>query len=236
VDHDRPIELPPRRGCRYVAFTDPAGGGANADSYTLSIVHREGERRIVDLIRGTKGKYDPQFVTAEYAILLREYGVHRVVGDRYAAEWVVAAWRAAGITYEQSELSKSEIFLAVEPLFVRGLVSMPDVPVLLREARLLEKSAARSGKQEVGHPRGYHDDHINAVAGAIRLASAPEGICALLARNPEIMSGSNVANPVQHGPTGELGERALLQMQQRGGGFGAPVSWGDLGSMGRCRR
>jgi hypothetical protein len=102
VDHGRPIELPPRpKDWRYVAFTDPAGGGssANADSYTLSIAHQENEALVVDAVRGTRGRYDPMVVTSEYAALLKAYGVDKIVGDRYAAEWCAGAWRAAGVTY-----------------------------------------------------------------------------------------------------------------------------------------
>jgi hypothetical protein len=57
-----------------------------------------------------RGRHDPAAVTAEYAKVLKYYGIGKVVGDRYAAEWVVGAWRRNGITYEQSELTRSENF------------------------------------------------------------------------------------------------------------------------------
>jgi hypothetical protein len=58
------------------------------------------------------------------------------------------------------------------PLFTRGLVSLPDHRVLLRELRLLERTPTRMGKDQVTHPRGCHDDHANAVCGVLRGISA----------------------------------------------------------------
>jgi hypothetical protein len=52
--------------------------------------------------------------------LLKEYRIGSVVGDAYAAEWTVAAWRDCGISYARSELPKSQIYLEVIPLFTRG--------------------------------------------------------------------------------------------------------------------
>jgi hypothetical protein len=76
VEHGRPLEVPPVRGVYYHAFTD-AAGGVGADAYTVSIAHRKGEHVIVDVVRGTTGKFDPQEVTKQYAALLKEYGSAR---------------------------------------------------------------------------------------------------------------------------------------------------------------
>ena len=48
VDHDRPLELPPRPNTHYSAHVDPSGLAVNGDSYALAITHREGELLIVD--------------------------------------------------------------------------------------------------------------------------------------------------------------------------------------------
>jgi len=63
-------------GSVYKSFVDPSGG-VGADSYTLAIAHRDGEQYILDLVRGTSGRFDPQVVTQEYAALVREYGVQK---------------------------------------------------------------------------------------------------------------------------------------------------------------
>jgi hypothetical protein len=48
IDHGRPLELPPREGCRYSAFVDASGG--RGDAYTIAIAHKEGERVIADAV------------------------------------------------------------------------------------------------------------------------------------------------------------------------------------------
>jgi hypothetical protein len=172
VEHSRPLELPPLSGFGtfYRAYADPSGG-VGSDSYTLSIAHKEGEQFVVDLVRGTSGKFDPQEVTRQYAELCGQYRIGSVVGDRYGAEWVSAAWRETGISYVPSELPKSQIYLEVLPLFTRGLARLPNHPKLLRELRLLERHTHRSGRDSVDHPRNAHDDHANSVAGVLRVLS-----------------------------------------------------------------
>jgi hypothetical protein len=183
VDRGRPLELPPRPGVAYVAFTDAAGGAAKGDAYSVAIAHREGAgsevRVVVDVVRGVVGKFDPQQVTRDHAALARQYGIASVSGDRYAAEWVTSAWRDAGITYLQADQSKSQHYLEVAPLFARRAICLPDHPRLLLELRRLEKRTGRNGKVSVDHVRGSHDDHAAAVAGAIRAAStAPRSLWA----------------------------------------------------------
>jgi hypothetical protein len=170
VEHDRPLELPPAEGVVYQGFTD-ASGGVGSDAYSISIGHKTGDRCITDVCRGTVGRFDPQEVTKEYAALLKEYRVGKVVGDAYGAEWVAAAWRDCGFEYQKSAKPKSEIYLECIPLFTRGLVGLPDHPKLLRELRLLERHTHRSGKDAVDHPRNGHDDHANAVCGVLHLMS-----------------------------------------------------------------
>ena len=171
IDYGRPLELPPRGGYTfYRAFCD-ASGGVGADSYTLAVGHKEGAHFVIDLVRGTGGKFDPDIVTQEYAALLREYRAFQVTGDSYAAQWVAGAWRKAGIGYFKSELPKSQIYLECLPLFARGLVRLPNHQRLLRELRLLERHTHRSGRDTVDHGRNGHDDHANAVCGVLRKMS-----------------------------------------------------------------
>jgi hypothetical protein len=62
IMHDRPLELPPRQHPGfYRAFTDSAGG-TGRDAYTLAIAHKEAERCIIDVVRGTRPgqKFDPK--------------------------------------------------------------------------------------------------------------------------------------------------------------------------------
>jgi Phage Terminase len=171
IEHGRPLELPPRQfPAFYRAFTD-AAGGTGKDSYTLAIAHQEAEHYVVDLVRGTHGKFDPMQVTREYAALLKEYRIGSVVGDNYAAQWTAGAWTDCDISYVRSDIPKSQIYLESLPLFTRGLVRLPDHARLLKELRLLERQTHRGGKDSVDHPRGHHDDYANSVCGVLRTLS-----------------------------------------------------------------
>jgi Phage Terminase len=179
VEHGRPLELSPVGGVCYSGFVD-ASGGVGADSYTIAISHKENDLCVLDVVRGTSGKFDPHQVTREYAALCKEYRITSVTGDAYAREWVAATWRETGITYQQSELVKSEIYLETIPLFARGLVRLPDHARLLRELRALERHTHRSGKDSVDHPRNGRDDHANAACGALHMIGrAPVGLAAI---------------------------------------------------------
>jgi hypothetical protein len=171
IDSGRPLELPPRRNVRYFAFADPSGG--RHDVYALCIAHCEGERIVVDAVRGVKPPFDPHEVTKDFAAFCRDYRIREVRGDRYSAEWTSTAFKAAGLTYKASEKSKSDLYLEALPLFTRGAISIPDHALLLRELRLLERATHRGGRDSVDHPRNGSDDYANAVCG-----------CAVLARKP----------------------------------------------------
>jgi hypothetical protein len=172
IERGRPLELPPF-GPRadYRAFIDPSGG-VGGDSYSIAIGHKErqkeSERYVIDVVRGTNGKFDPHVVTAEYAALLKEYRVRTITGDYYGAEWVAGSWSRTGVRYVKSELPKSAIYLECVPLFTRGLVRLPDHSRLVRELRLLERHTHRSGRDTIDHPKGGHDDHANVVCGVLR--------------------------------------------------------------------
>jgi hypothetical protein len=167
VEHGRPLELPPGSNGYYRAFCD-ASGGAGHDSYTVAVGHKGGEHFVIDLVRGTVGKVDPDAVTKLYAALLKEYRISTVFGDAYAAQWVAGAWQNTGIAYVKSDIPKSQIYLECIPLFTRGLVRLPNHPRLLRELRMLERHTHRSGRDTVDHPRNGKDDHANAVCGVLR--------------------------------------------------------------------
>jgi hypothetical protein len=170
IDYARPAELPPLPAHRYVAFVDASGG--RGDAYTIALAHKEGERIIIDAIRGRHPPFDPQSVTQEFAALVKAYRCHQVVGDNYAAAWVETAWRDAGLTYRRSPQPKSALYVEALPLFARGLVVMPDHAQLTRELRLLERRTHRSGKDTVDHgPRGS-DDYANALCGVAVNVSA----------------------------------------------------------------
>ena len=54
---------------------------------TLAIAHRE-SGRIVDAIRMVRPPFQPKSAVAEFAALLKSYGISSVFGDRYGGQWV----------------------------------------------------------------------------------------------------------------------------------------------------
>ena len=84
-------------------------------------------------------------VAEEFAKLVKDYGIGSLTGDQYAGQWVAGAFQDAGMEYRASPLPKSQLYLEGLPHFMRGLVSIPDQPQLIRELRLLERGTERQG-------------------------------------------------------------------------------------------
>jgi hypothetical protein len=76
---------PPQSGVAYKAFVDISGG--RSDSAVLAIGHRGRDRIVLDLIAERKAPFSPDSVVAEFAAVLRSYGLGTVTGDDYAAEF-----------------------------------------------------------------------------------------------------------------------------------------------------
>ena len=159
-------ELPPERGIVYSAFCDPSGG--MSDSMTLAIAHMTGAGVVVlDVVRETRAPFDPEATVADFAAVLRRYGIDRVTGDRYGGEWPRQRFREHGIDYEPSARPKSDLYLGLLPLLTTGRVELLDLPRLAAQLVGLERRTARSGKDSVDHIPGGHDDIANSVAGAL---------------------------------------------------------------------
>lgn len=166
IETARPLELPPVQGIQYRAFVDASAG--RKDAFCIGIGHADGDNFIADVIRGRKPPFDPKTVAAEYTKLAKEYRAGTIVGDNYAGEWVAQAFRDAGGEYRQCGMPKSGLYMEALPYFMRGAVSMPNHPLLVRELRLLERRTSRSGKDSVDHGVGGSDDHANVLAGVMR--------------------------------------------------------------------
>ena len=124
---------------------------------------------VVDVLRGVQAPHDPEMVAQDFAKLARAYGCATVRGDRYSGEWVSQAFTKAGVRYEVSDLTKSEIYLENVAHFATGKVRLPNNDRLIRELRLLERRVGRSGKDACDHPRNGSDDYANAACGVIDL-------------------------------------------------------------------
>ena len=157
-------------GQRYQAFCDPSGG-AN-DSMTLGIGHSEiapdgTSVAILDAVREIRAPFSPDAAVLEFATLLKRYGISTVKGDRYAAEWVVSAFKKVGIEYRPADLSKSEIYRDFLPRLNSREVDLLDNKRMVTQLLGLERRTARGGRDSIDHAPGSKDDLVNAAAGCL---------------------------------------------------------------------
>jgi hypothetical protein len=165
------FERPRVHSVKYEAFVDPSGG--SSDSMTLAISHAQMSRdkarsiAVLDAVREIRAPFSPEDAVKEFAALLKTYGIRRVRGDRYAAEWVREAFKKAGIEYRPSDLSKSEIYRDFLPRLNSGEVDLLDNARMVSQLLSLERRTARGGRDSIDHPPGGKDDLANAAAGAL---------------------------------------------------------------------
>jgi hypothetical protein len=164
------VVRPPQPGIAYVAFADPSGG--RGDAFTAAIAHTESNAAVLDALYERRAPFDPSVVVAEIAELLRSYGVADIVGDKYAAQWVVEGFAKEGIAYRQSERDRSAIYLDALPLFTAGRARLLENTRLVHQLVSLERRTSRIGRDRVDYPPGGADDLANAAAGALVLAAA----------------------------------------------------------------
>ncbi|MER9659019.1 hypothetical protein [Mesorhizobium sp. M0159] len=158
----------------YTAFTDPSGGAA--DAWTLAIVHREDDMVILDAIREHKPPFSPERVVADLSDTLISYGLSEVMGDRYGGEFPRELFSKAGVTYLLAPKSRSDIYREILPSLNSGTVDLLDNDKLVNQFVGLERRVTRgTGKEQIDHSPGSHDDVANSVAGAIwAIDNAPQ--------------------------------------------------------------
>jgi hypothetical protein len=153
------------QGTKYSAFCDPSGG--SSDSMTLAIAHKEAGISVLDAIRERKPPFSPDAVVADFTQLLKSYGISKVLGDKYAGEWVKEPFKKLGVAYDSAAKPKSDIFRDALPLINSKKVDLLDHPRLVQQFIGLERRTARSGKDSIDHAPGQHDDVCNAACGAL---------------------------------------------------------------------
>lgn len=186
----KPRELPYVAGETYAAFVDPAGGGG--DEFTLSIGHRDGDAAIIDLVQGRKGS--PAGIVAEYAQVLERYGIKSVTGDRYAGRWPREEFAKHGIRYDVSELDRSGLYLETLAALNSGRVELPPCEILARQFAGLERRTSRSGRDQIDHAPGGHDDRANAAAGLVASLVKRKGTPGLFVKSRNRAAGHSL-NP-----------------------------------------
>jgi hypothetical protein len=166
---DPEVERPYDPTRNYVGFCDPSGG--SSDSMTLAIAHLEDNITVLDLVREVVPPFVPGLVVEKFADVLKQYKIRTARGDRYAGEWPPEHFSRNGITYEHSELNKSEIYREFLPLLNSRTVALLQNDRLHRQLLSLERRTGAAGREIIDHPRGGRDDLANAVAGAVVLVT-----------------------------------------------------------------
>jgi hypothetical protein len=162
------VVRPPQRQFQYKIGIDVGGG--MRDSYTACVSHLEGKVAILDAVFERRAPYDPAAVTAEVCQLAKAYRCTRATGDRYSAQWAVSAFASNGVTYENSERNRSEIYLDFLPLLSSGRARLLDHDRLVNQLASLERRTSPIGKDVVNHGVGGADDVINSAALSMVLA------------------------------------------------------------------
>jgi len=185
------------------------------DSFTCAIAHAAADNVVVlDCLFERRAPFDPSSVVADVAGLLRAYAIDRVVGDRYAAQWVAEAFRLNGITYEHSEHDRSALYLECLPVLTSGRVLLLDNARMVSQFVNLERRTG-AGRDRVDHPPGAHDDLANAVAGAVALCACGR---APMRIDPAALRaiGINVDLPAMRGGSLGYDERWTQSWRHRG--------------------
>ena len=163
-------ERGPQTGQRYIAFTDCAGG-TGQDSFTLAIAHREGDNAVLDLLRERRPRFVPAGVVAEYAQVLKLYGITEVQSDKYAGGFHSDEWRRHDIKFIACERTTSENYLACLPLLLAGRARLLDNATLRSQLVGLERQVHANARESVTHANmRAHDDLSCAAAGALVVA------------------------------------------------------------------
>jgi hypothetical protein len=166
-------ERPPLPKIGYRAFVD-AAGGTGTDSFTMAIAHTDdGGAVVLDVLRERKPRFVPAAVVAEYAELLRSYGITEVVGDRNAAAWCSDEFERRGVRYRPAVKPKSEIYLSALPQLLAGRARLLDNSRLRQQLAGLQRRVHPGGRESVDHLPGpsHHDDLPNSTLGATWLCA-----------------------------------------------------------------
>jgi hypothetical protein len=152
----------PQQGVGYAGFVDMSGG--SIDDAVLCIAHRENKRAVIDAVinQGQRPPFDPRQAAARFAKVLKDYRLFSVTGDQFAGNTFAADFQTNGIAYRTSDLTKSELYEALEPKLNACEVTLLDVPEL--ESQFLGL-VWRNNK--IDHLPNEHDDWSNAAAGAV---------------------------------------------------------------------
>jgi hypothetical protein len=103
-------EIAPELVRNPIGFIDVSGGKIDSHCCSIAFKDSSGTAALAALIENRAGG-DTENVVAEFAALLKRYGLSSVFGDRFGAAWVTDAFRRHGIALMPSQLNRSELYL-----------------------------------------------------------------------------------------------------------------------------
>jgi hypothetical protein len=189
---------PPVPGVSYRAFCDPSGGVS--DSFCLAIAHSKDEIAVLDCLLEIPAPFNPTTATGDVAKTLASYGMSQVVGDRYAASWVVDAFSKHGVRYAYSARDRSALYADALPLFTSGRVRLLDNRKLIAQFANLERRTASLGRDRIDHPAGGHDDLSNSAAGVLAALTSGVMFDGFIRYYAELARAERDADPASYVP------------------------------------
>ena|SRR5262249_22370368 len=149
----------------------------------------------------------------EFAKVLKSYGLHRVVTDRYAGAWPVEQFGRFGIYAEQCADPKGALYLNMLPFINSGRIELLDESRSLAQLCALERRTGHGRGDVIDHPPGHFDDAINSIAGAISLCSKFGGynVRALAGVDPDDADDPTAARAERAASRAELYRQQLME-------------------------
>lgn len=160
--HARPLDDP-----RWVPVDGPYVGGLDlardVDWTVLHIMDRHG--RVVWHERCQR--LDWPIIKARLIEACLRYKAHVLAEYNSMGQTIIDDLRAAGVNVEAfntSNASKQDVIQGLMVALEQGLISYPDLPVLLAELQIFEYNRLPSGAIRYAAPEGAHDDEVMALA------------------------------------------------------------------------
>jgi hypothetical protein len=165
--------LPPVSGRVYRGHMDAAsGGGSDAMTGAVAYYDPEIDASVLAATIEIKPPFSPATACESLAALFREYGISRVMADRWGGEFVAEQMARFGVQVEPCAQNRSELYLSLAPLITAQRVRLlDDRKGLIAQCLGLVRKTGRL-HDVVDHMPNQHDDLINSAAGALLAARA----------------------------------------------------------------
>ncbi len=110
---------------RKKVLCDSSGG--SGDSFTMAIAHAEDDAAVLDCLVEIHAPFNPDDATLHIAATLKSYKISSTVADRYAAQWVVAAFARNDIKLRALRArSVGDLYGRPSPIFTSGRARLLD--------------------------------------------------------------------------------------------------------------